>query len=43
MKEKSDTQFFDAIHEELVCPLTQELMIDPVTIESGHTYDRSFI
>lgn len=33
----------DSIVEELICPLTQELMKDPVTIESGHTCDRSFI
>ena len=27
----------------LICPITQELMLDPVNISSGHTYERSHI
>ncbi|KAL9649326.1 hypothetical protein ABK040_014628 [Willaertia magna] len=29
--------------EKYTCPISQELMIDPVTIESGHTFDRNSI
>jgi hypothetical protein len=29
-----------APHRELVCPITQELMRDPVVAEDGHTYER---
>lgn len=27
----------------LICPITQELMLDPVIISSGYTYERSHI
>jgi hypothetical protein len=29
--------------DEFVCPITQELMVDPVVIADGHTYERSAI
>ncbi|VVA90857.1 unnamed protein product [Arabis nemorensis] len=29
--------------EDLFCPISLEIMIDPVVIETGHTYDRSSI
>ncbi|XP_004489855.1 U-box domain-containing protein 19 [Cicer arietinum] len=29
--------------DDFLCPITLELMSDPVTIETGHTYDRSSI
>jgi len=32
-----------APHRELVCPITQELMRDPVVAEDGHTYERDAI
>ena len=31
------------LRDEFVCPITQELMFDPVIAADGHTYDRSAI
>ena len=31
------------IPDEFFCPITQEIMIDPVLIEDGHTYERDSI
>lgn len=31
---------FDDIIRELICPITQDFMRNPATIESGHSYDR---
>ena len=33
----------DAVAEEWVCPITQELPLDPVTAEDGRVYERSAI
>ena len=33
----------DEMAEELVCPITQELPVDPVTAEDGRVYERSAI
>ena len=33
----------DEMAEELVCPITQELAVDPVTAEDGRVYERSAI
>jgi hypothetical protein len=30
-------------HRELICPITQELMRDPVVAEDGYTYEREAI
>src|SRR3990167_3976284 len=32
-----------SIPNEYLCPITQELMTDPVVITSGHTYERTAI
>ena len=32
-----------AVPKELTCPITQELLIDPVLAEDGHTYERAAI
>ena len=31
------------VPEELLCPLTHELLIDPVMTEDGHTYERAVL
>jgi ankyrin repeat protein len=31
------------VEEDFLCPITQEVMIDPVVVADGHTYDRSAI
>lgn len=33
----------DAMPDEYVCPITQELMVDPVTCADGHSYERTAI
>ena len=33
----------NAIAQEFVCPLSLELMVDPVTAEDGHHYERAWI
>ncbi|KAK8945652.1 U-box domain-containing protein 44 [Platanthera guangdongensis] len=33
----------EPIYESFVCPLTKQVMHDPVTIENGHTYERKAI
>lgn len=33
----------EPIYESFVCPLTKQVMRDPVTIENGHTYERKAI
>ena len=37
--------FFDRCEppDEFVCPITQEIMIDPVVIADGHTHERGAI
>eukprot|EP00271_Cylindrocystis_brebissonii_P007363 TRINITY_DN2075_c0_g5_i1.p1 TRINITY_DN2075_c0_g5~~TRINITY_DN2075_c0_g5_i1.p1 ORF type:complete len:935 (+),score=144.13 TRINITY_DN2075_c0_g5_i1:1152-3956(+) len=36
-------QHTEEIPAEFICPLSLDLMVDPVTIASGHTYERSYI
>ena len=31
------------ISENYICPITQEIMLDPVILEDGHTYEREAI
>ena len=31
------------VRDEFVCPITQELMVEPVTCADGHTYERRAI
>jgi len=33
----------DKIPDEFFCPISAEIMIDPVMIEDGHTYERDSI
>ena len=40
---KKFRQAIDEMAEEFVCPITQELPVDPVTAEDGHVYERSAI
>lgn len=37
------TQYMEPLYETFFCPLTKKIMDDPVTIESGVTYDRKAI
>ena len=39
--EKRYKQAIDGMAEEFVCPITQELPVDPVTAEDGRVYERS--
>ncbi|CAN6446727.1 unnamed protein product [Victoria cruziana] len=36
-------EYMDPLYETFFCPLTKKIMDDPVTIESGQTYERSAI
>ena len=40
---KKFRQAIDEMAEEFVCPITQELPVDPVTAEDGRVYERSAI
>lgn len=33
----------EGVPRQLLCPITHELMVDPVVAEDGHTYERSAI
>ncbi|KAK9806977.1 hypothetical protein WJX72_009234 [[Myrmecia] bisecta] len=37
----ADARLRQELGEEMCCPITQELMRDPVIAEDGHTYDRA--
>lgn len=37
------SKFINEIHFHLICPVTHELMLDPVVAEDGNTYERSAI
>jgi len=37
----SVTDLFDALSEDFICPITQEVMKDPVIAADDHTYDRA--
>ncbi|XP_077228023.1 U-box domain-containing protein 9-like [Tasmannia lanceolata] len=40
---RSISQKFDSIPEHFLCPISSELMKDPVILATGQTYDRPFI
>lgn len=41
--ELSPEMHLEPIYEAFVCPLTKEIMRDPVTLENGHTFEREAI
>ncbi len=43
MSEISSTDKFDEIPEEFLCPITLDIMEDPVICEDGYTYEREAI
>lgn len=43
MNNRHDQSFSHSIPDELRCPITLDLMHDPVIVASGHTYDRNSI
>ena len=38
--QSTDQQYMDDTSEDFICPITQEIMDDPVIAVDGHTYDR---
>jgi len=43
MREVEASKAMSQIHEELICPMTNEVFKDPVTCSSGHTFERHAI